>query len=136
MANPPFQSEAVAARFADYPETLRKRLLELRRLIFRVARENEAVGPLEETLKWNQPAYLPSTTRSGTTVRISAHGQPAGEYALYVHCNTDLLDRFRQLYHKTLRLEGKRAIVFRSDESLPDEAVAHCIELALTYHLK
>lgn len=135
MADPAVASKAVEARFAQYPEDIRERLLELRRLIFEVASEAEGVGVLEETLKWNEPAYLTPETKAGTTIRISAHKGSNSEYALYVHCQTDLVDRYWQLYSDQLRFEGSRAVIFSRDEKLPFDAVRRCIAMALTYHL-
>lgn len=70
MSNPAFADSAVAAAFASYPEPIRARLLALRRLIFATAAATQGVGPLEETLKWGQPAYLTPATRAGSTIRI------------------------------------------------------------------
>lgn len=129
----PAQTEKVLAAL---PENLAERLKELRQLIIDTATENPAVGPLEETLKWGEPAFLPSATKSGTTIRINRHKGQDDLYALYVHCQTDLADRYRQLYGDVLQFDGNRAIIFDVNEGLPVDAVRHCIALALTYHLK
>ena len=42
----------------------------LRSLLVEVA-EDLCVGPLTETLKWGEPAYLTEVTKAGTTVRIA-----------------------------------------------------------------
>ncbi|MEO0440470.1 MAG: DUF1801 domain-containing protein [Pseudomonadota bacterium] len=122
--------------FAELPDNMADRLKELRQLILDTAAENPAVGPLEETLKWSEPAFLPSATKSGTTIRINRHKGQDDLYALYVHCQTDLADRYRQLYGDVLQFDGNRAIIFDVKEGLPVDAVRHCIALALTYHLK
>ncbi len=110
--------------------------MQLRELVLEVARENPAIGPLEETVKWGEPAFLTSASGSGTTVRIHRHKKSRGTYALYVHCQTDLVERYRQLYDDELTFDGNRAVVFDSKEELPVEAVRHCIAMALTYHLR
>ena len=61
---------AIEAIFAAYPKPVRTKLLALRRLIFDTAKTTGGVGPLEEALKWGQPSYLTSKTRSGSTIRI------------------------------------------------------------------
>ncbi|MGP1351916.1 MAG: DUF1801 domain-containing protein [Parasphingopyxis sp.] len=132
-AEPAFQSEKVAARFAEYPSPVRDRLLELRNLVFETAAATDGVGPLEETLKWNEPAYL---NPAGTTIRLNAHKGSDSEIGLYVHCQTDLAERFRQLYDDQLRIDGNRAILFRVDEPLPRDAIRHCIAMALTYRVR
>ena len=115
---------------------LRDRLVELRQLILETASEDPSIGPLEETLKWGEPAFLTNATKAGTTIRINRHAKDDRKYAIYVHCQTDLVDRYRQLYGGLLAFDGSRAVVFDIDKALPIKAVKHCIAMALTYHLK
>lgn len=129
--DPAFQSPAVEHRFAEFSEPMRDALLALRSLIFRTAADNADAGSIVETLKWNEPAYL---SPHGTTIRINAHRQSEIEYGLYVHCRTNLLERYRTLYSDTLRFDGNRAILFAIDEPLPDEILRHCVTMALLYH--
>lgn len=121
---------------SDLPDNLKQYVLSLRQLILETATENPAIGPLEETLKWGEPAFLTSATKAGTTIRINRHARDDSKYAIYVHCQTDLVERYRQLYDQVLSFDGNRAIVFDVDHDLPEEAVKHCIAMALTYHLK
>jgi hypothetical protein len=65
MANP-----AVAAHLNACPKAMQTRLLKLRELILDVANGMPEVGPLEETLKWGQPAYLTSATGSVSLIRV------------------------------------------------------------------
>ncbi len=117
-------------------EPLAKRLTALRILILKTASENTAIGPIEETLKWGEPAYLPSTTKSGTTIRINRHQKSDRKYAFYVNCQTDLVERYKELYDDVLKFDGKRAVTFDVEDDIPVDAVKHCIAMALTYHLK
>ena len=71
MESKPFSNEAVAETFDSYPPNMRRALLALRSLIFETAASTDGVGVLEETLKWGEPAYLTSESRSGSTVRIA-----------------------------------------------------------------
>jgi hypothetical protein len=121
---------AVTATYAAYPPALRERLLELRALVLEVAEATPGVGRIEETLKWGQPSFLTPETGSGTTVRIDAH--PAGGVALFVHCQTNLAATWRQHY-PGLAYEGERAVVLR-DGPVDEDALRHCVALALTYH--
>lgn len=137
MTSPPapaFADPRVAAVFAAYGEDVRAPLLRLRALILQAAADAGQADLLVETLKWNQPAYLNPKSKVGTTVRIDALPRQAGSYALYVHCQTTLADTFRALYGDVLKVEGDRAVVFRADQPLPEDAVRHCATLALTYH--
>jgi hypothetical protein len=59
----------------------------------------------------------------------------AGRYAVYFHCQTDLVETFRELY-PDLRYGDNRSILLDAGEKLPEKALRHCIGLALTYHLR
>ncbi len=130
-----FSDPAVEGIFAAYPPPLKARLLALRRLIFDTAAATEGVGALEETLKWGQPSYLTAETKSGSTIRIDRVKSSADRYALYFHCQTDLVATFRELYPKQLTYAGNRAIIFDANDDIPKAALRHCLGLALTYHL-
>src|SRR5690242_20115812 len=82
---------AVQAAFDACPGPVKAKLLALRRLIFETARATKGVGALEEVLKWGQPSYLTTETKSGSTIRIDREKKVAGQYAVYFHCQTDLV---------------------------------------------
>ncbi len=125
----------VAAIFEAYPPAIRKRLARLRRLVLETAELTDGVGRLTETVKWGQPSYLTEQTGSGTTVRIDRLKAGDG-YAIFFHCQSGLVDQFRQLYPDTFRFEGNRAIVFDVAQPLPTRDLGHCIALAFTHHAR
>lgn len=129
-----FGTSQVEAVFRTYPPKIRSRLLSLRQLVFDVAAVTEGVGALEETLKWGQPAYVTSETRSGSTVRIDRHPREPQKYAIYFHCQTNLVETFRMLFPQTFVFEGNRAIVFDESEEVPLRELGICVAAALTYH--
>jgi hypothetical protein len=132
-----FADPAVEAVFAAYPARIKAKLMALRRLILETAAVTPGVGALEETLKWGQPSYLTSESRSGSTIRIDRvkpDGESPERYALYVHCQTTLVSTFRQLYRDQLTFGGNRSILLDADQPVPKAALKHCIALALTYH--
>ena len=129
-----FQNPAVAAAFDACPAPIRTKLLALRRLIFDTARTTKGVGALEEALKWGQVSYLTSESKSGSTIRIDRVKSTAGQYAVYFHCQTDLVATFRELYPE-LSYGGNRSILLDVADQLPETALRHCVGLALTYHL-
>jgi len=129
------QSAAIEAVFEAYPQPVKSRLLALRRLIFDTAKSTKGVGALEEALKWGQPSYLTPESKSGSIVRIDQLKTEAGGYAVYFHCQTDLVETFRELYPE-LRYGGNRSILLDAGEKLPEVALRHCIALALTYHAR
>jgi hypothetical protein len=124
---------AVAAVLDSRPEPLKGKLLALRALILDTARKTEGVGRLEEALKWGQASYLTSESKSGSTVRID-RVKSADQVAVYFHCQTNLVETFRELYPE-LSFSGNRAILLDAGEKLPEAELRHCVALALTYHL-
>jgi hypothetical protein len=129
------QGSEVDAIFNAYPNPVRSKLKALRRLIFDIAKSTKGVGALEEAVKWGQPSYLTPESKSGSTVRIDQLKSEAGGYAVYFHCQTDLVETFRELYPE-LRYGGNRSILLDAGEKLPEAALRHCIALALTYHAR
>jgi hypothetical protein len=126
---------AVEAVFNAYAPPLKAKLKALRRLIFETASTTEGVGALQETLKWGQPSYLTPETKSGSTIRIDQVKFTARQYAVYFHCQTGLVDSFRELYPTELRFGGNRCILLDAADELPRAELRHCVALALTYHL-
>jgi Domain of unknown function (DU1801) len=126
----------VAAVFAACPAPTRAKLLALRQLILETAAATPGVGELTETLKWGQPSYVTARSKSGSTVRIDALKSPAGGYAMYFHCQTTLVDGFKEMFGELFRYEGNRAIQFGLADTLPKAELSHCIAQALTYHLR
>jgi hypothetical protein len=51
------------------------------------------------------------------------------------HCQTGLVDTFRELDPAKLRFGGNRCIPLDAKDELPRAALRHCVALALTYHL-
>jgi len=124
----------VAAVFDAYPPPLRAALLGLRALILETAAATPGVGPVTEALRWKQPSYLTLASGAGTTIRIDALKGSADGYALYVNCKTTLVESYRHLYPDAFRYEGRRAVLLSTKNPPPEEALRHCIALALTYH--
>ena len=135
MARARLTDPAVDAVFSAYPKPVKAKLLALRRLIFDTAKATAGVGALEETLKWGQPSYLTPETKSGSTIRIDRVKPSADQYAVYFHCQTDLVATFRELYPTELSYGGNRSIILNAEDTIPEPALRHCVALALTYHL-
>lgn len=129
----PITDEAVSAVFAAYAPAARKRLLSIRELIFATAAKTEGVGEIEETLKWGEPAYLTNQSKSGSTIRLGWKAGSPDQVAIYFNCNTTLVDTFRTLYPE-LTYQGNRAISLDLEAEMPEQALTHCIQMALTYH--
>lgn len=113
---------------------MRRKLLALRKLIFETAAATEGVGKLDETLKWGEPAYVTAESKSGSTIRIDWKKAQPSRYAMYFHCQTNLIETFRTLFPTEFEFEGNRAIVFDESGNVPIDALSFCIAAALTYH--
>ncbi|UXI00084.1 DUF1801 domain-containing protein [Photobacterium sp. TY1-4] len=122
--------KAVQTRFNDYPAAVQLLLENLRALIYQIA-EEYALGEVEETLKWGEPSY---TVTAGSPVRIDWKLKTPHHYYLFFNCQTKLVDTFRELYGESLVFQGNRAIVLSLSEPLPEQAIRHCLQLAMTYH--
>jgi hypothetical protein len=120
----------VAAVFAAYPAGIKAKLLALRRITLDVAAKMDVA--LEETLKWGQPAYV---SKGGSTIRLDRLKGDASRVAMFFICHTDLIASFRDLYPE-LSYEGNRAILLDVRGRLPEDALRHCVSLALTYRAR
>ena len=125
----------VAAVFESYPVIMRAKLLALRQLILDTASATEGVGEIEEALRWGEPSYLTTETKSGSTIRISIVRGTENQYAVYFNCQTTLVATFRQMYPNLFAYSGNRAIMFHVNDTVPTNELGHCIALALCYHL-
>lgn len=133
MTSHPVPAVVVEA-LGRYPEPIKLRLLQIRDLIFAVAAETEGVGPLTETLKWGEPAYLTEASKSGTTIRLGVSRSAPGQCAVFVNCKTTLIDTFRTHFADNFAFEGRRALLIPATGDICREPLALCLRAALTYH--
>ncbi len=115
-----------------WPQAAQRVYHHLRQIVFDTAASNSAVAPLNEDLKWGEPAFL---TKTGTTLRIAWKAQHPDQIGLFVICHTDLLDQIRALYPQAFRYEGTRALYLTLASAIPEQAVAHLASRAQTYKL-
>lgn len=128
--------EKVKAVFETYPEKVRHHLFDLRQIVFETASETEGVGMISETLKWGEPAYLTTETRSGSTIRLAPVRDRADKVGIFFNCQTDLVSTFKQRFPDVFEYEGSRAVILDIDKPIPREEVSLCIQAALTYHVR
>jgi len=87
-------SPEVASVFDSYPDEVRDKLLNLRRLIIEAANEVETIKSLEESLKWGEPSYL---VINGSTLRIDWKKSKPEQYAIYFKCTSKLVSTFKMV---------------------------------------
>ncbi|MFK7940432.1 MAG: DUF1801 domain-containing protein [Roseovarius sp.] len=127
----PKAPSAVARIIARYPNPAQAGVLRLRDLIFEVAAQDANLGPVEETLRWGQPAYL---APKGSALRIAPH--KAASFALYAHCQSRVIATYAQSFPGWDKLDGNRAILFDDVSEIEPERLAHLVRHALSYHAK
>ncbi|KQI68874.1 hypothetical protein AN189_08460 [Loktanella sp. 3ANDIMAR09] len=132
--NMPDMPHTVAQAFAKVPDPARARLLRIRCLIFENSEGMETIGPITETLKWGEPAYLTQVTKSGTTIRLGQSRSAPKDAAIFLNCQTSLVEEFRMQFANVFRFEKNRAVIIPHDRPLPENAVSFCLRRALNYH--
>ena len=120
----------VKSVFENYPDSVKEKILNLRRIILETAEESEEIIELTETLKWGEPSYL---NKIGSTVRIDWKPKHPNQYAMYFSCSTRLVETFKLIFPSVFSFEGKRAIVFNLDDRINEPALKQCIAAALRY---
>ena len=130
-----FKNQDIESIFDGYPKPIREKCLILRELIFEVASQNPLIGPIEETLRWGEPSFIPTKTKSGSMIRIHHYDSKPFDFAMYFICNTTLVDTFREEYPDTFQFNGNRALEFMLTDELPISELKNCIQKALTYYL-
>ena len=120
----------IQAKFLSYPKGAQRQLEAVRSLIFTVAKDN-ALGPVEETLKWDEASYR---VCGGSPIRIDWKPKDPNVIKVFFHCQTSLVDTFREVYSEELAFEGNRAIIVPLNTPVDHGPLRHCIKLALTYH--
>ena len=106
----------------------------MRDLIFETAADIEGIGPLTETLKWGEPAYLTEATGSGSTIRLGWFRSSERECAVLFNCRTTLVDDFRSQFPGVFAYEKNRAILLDARKPLLSAPLSACLGMALTYH--
>lgn len=129
-----FETTQVAEVFGCFPNPQRAGLLVLRSLIYSCAADLPQIGRLQETLKWGQPAYLTPDKRAATTLRLGC--PKSGGFALYVHCQSNVIPAFRQVFPEYFRFENTRAVLFETEADIQPDKLRLLLIHALTYHLR
>ena len=129
----PIKNPTVAKIFEAYPPAVRSKLMALRTLIYETAASTDGVGEIEETLKWGEPAYVTTASKTGSTLRIDWKPSTPTKYFMYFICTTNLVETFKTMFPNDFNFEGNRALVFEEGKDVPMDALAVCVAAALTY---
>lgn len=121
--------------YLDYPKNILTHLIKLRSIILDEAKSLKDVGPIEEALRWGQPSFMTTKTKSGSTIRIGTYKKSNDKVAIYFHCQTNLVRIFRLKFSEILDFEGNRAIILNMNKPILESEIRECVGLALRYHL-
>lgn len=123
-------SPEIRIKFNSYPKPAQRKLEQVRKLILAIAAESD-LGKVEESLKWGEASYH---VKGGSSVRIDWKPKDPDTIKIYFHCQTCLIETFKELYPNEFEYEGKRAIVVPLSIDLEQLPLRHCISMALKYH--
>jgi len=118
-----------------WPAPAQSTLWTCRTLFHQIAAEN-GLGPLDESLKWGQPAWRPTKPRTGSTLRMGWSPGMPDRLSFFVDCKTDLAARMRDIYPDFSDNDGQRQLTVTLDAPLPEQALSHLAEMTFTYHLR
>ncbi len=125
-------SSKVQEVFDNYPDFIRKQMLNLRQMVLETAKEMDEVEWIEETLKWGEPSYL---TKHGSTLRMDWKAKKPDQYAMYFKCTSRLVETFKTVFDPSrFEYEGHRAIIFKPKQRIPKRDLKKCIMATLNYH--
>ena len=124
---------AVQTRIAQWPPAAQQAFETLRGICHNTATHHQ-LGPLEESLKWGQPAWRPVKPNTGSTLRVMWEETTPDLLNLYVGCKTDLAARMREIYPDLPQNDDRRHIALRLSDPLPVEALSHLASMTLAYH--
>ncbi|MBY5932280.1 hypothetical protein KUV51_04645 [Tateyamaria omphalii] len=123
----------ILARVETWPTPAQTHFLRTRTLVHEVA-TSEDIGPLDESLKWGQPAWRPTRARTGSTLRVDWSPSTPNRLLAFVDCKTDLAAQMDLRFPGQFHNDGRRALGFDTETPLDEDAVWQLAQLTLTYH--
>lgn len=136
MKHTKFENIEIKKTYYRFPKEMRKKMLEVRDIIFEVGKNNDKIGKITETLKWGEPTYQANNSKDGSPIKITHKKSINNNFSIYIISSTNLIDMFKELYPKTFYFNGNREIIINTDRKIPRKEISHCIELALRYKFK
>lgn len=123
----------VETAFSNYPESVRATLLRARALLLSVKENDPEIGEINETLRWGELSFLTEKPKTGSMIRLAM--TKSGQPALFFHCGTTLVERFRAQYAHLFEFEDNRALVLTQPVDETGTELKHCISQALRYNI-
>ncbi len=101
-------SSPIDDQISHYPNEAKEYLNKLRAMIHKVAHDR-SLGKVEESLKWQEPSL---TVPSGSPIRMDWKLKTPNHCYLFFHCQTKLVDTFRELYADELEFQATEPLYF------------------------
>ncbi|MDO3384636.1 DUF1801 domain-containing protein [Gilvimarinus sp. SDUM040013] len=117
-------------KFSLYPPLAQQQLHAVRELIGHIAQEY-SLGAVEESIKWGEASY---TVKGGSAVRMDWKPATPNAIKLFFHCQTKLVETFKEIYPHEFVYEGNRALVIPLTTDIATSPLAHCLQMTLSYH--
>ncbi|KXF83108.1 DUF1801 domain-containing protein [Enterovibrio coralii] len=118
----------VEEKLNSFPTQVRNALFSITSEIEKVA---EKIGKnVDTSLKWGQPSFV---VKGGTAVRLDWDAANPDYVIILFHCQTQLIETFREVMPEAFIYKGKRAIWLPINQPVPNEYLNTCIEVAFTY---
>ena len=121
------------ARIETWPARAQAHFVTLRGIVHEVA-ASEDIGPLDESLKWGQPAWRPKRQRVGSTLRVDWSPAFPDRLMAFVDCKTDLAAQMDTRFPGQFANDGRRALGFDLGAALDQDAIWTLAHLTLSYH--
>ena len=122
---------AFIEKLNGHDEAVSAKLQQFRELVHDIAAALPKGPTLVETLKWGELSFLTEKPRTGTTIRISENKR--GGLSMYVSCNSQVIDIYRERFAGELECVGNREVILPSDLSANNNKIARHIAVALNY---
>lgn len=115
--------------YPTYTNNEKEKLQEMSDLVEQVAEKLSLVIKAER--KWGQLSF---SSKIGTPIRMARFDD---DYvALFVHCQTTLVEQWREMFTDSLKFSKTRAILLNTKDELPIDDLEICIQMALSYRKK
>jgi hypothetical protein len=89
------------------------------------------LGSVEESLKWGELSFC---VNGGIAIRIGWREKSPDKCFVFFHCQTSLIETFKEIYGELFAYEGKRATILDRSKVGSVKELKHCLGLALQYH--
>ncbi|MGM0219324.1 DUF1801 domain-containing protein [Enterococcus sp. AZ126] len=116
----------VPSIYSDYSQNEQDKIQEIIGVIVSVSEDLNI--ELTTSIKWNQLSF---SCQNGTPIRVDRFSE--GVIGIFVHCQTTLVEEWREIFGGTMLYSKTRAILLDSNKLLPEKELEMCIQMALNY---